>query len=128
MEADLLESVFESVKAASVNVQVEWSLSYEGEVLINLRATPWRNSSRPNRMILVGSLSLEEAFTLLADELDKGQWVNLDWRARVTEAGVYEPEARGPRSLKERGELLRHRGQQLTPGLYEPTGPDLNGA
>jgi hypothetical protein len=126
MDKQEMEEAGRFVRNSSVNVQLEFALSIEGEQLFCLRAIPWRNSSKPNRMILVGSDDLVDALVLLAVELDQQNWVELDWKARPLEAGVYEPEIRNISSLKNRADLLRQRSQAAKRDGTEYPGPEDN--
>jgi hypothetical protein len=116
------------LRNSSVNVQVEFVVGWEGETLFALRATPWRNSSRPNRMCLVADDTLEGAIVLLAKEVEKQAWIPLDWRAKPVEIGVYSVEYAQPLSLPERVEKLRKEQAQQEQTQYNPTDPPKKGA
>lgn len=128
MDLEEQEQAGRFIRNSSVNCQLEFEVSLQGELLFCLRAVPWKNSSKPNRMILVASDNIVDALVLLAVELDQQNWVPLDWRARPADAGVYEPETRTITSLKERAELLRQRQHPSRRNAVEYPGPEENEA
>lgn len=94
---------FDTVEAArfirnsGVNIQVEFSLDWNGETMFVMRCTPWRSSASPNRMILVAAITLDEALCTIAEELEGRRWIPLSWRDRPMEAGVWNGQLTTPR-------------------------------
>jgi len=123
MELKEMQELARFVRGQSINVQLELSLDWDGGVLFCIRATPWRNSFNPNRMILVAAYHLEEAFVTIVEELAASRWLPLDWKARPIEPGVYLPDYSSIPTLLERTQQLRTRAAQLERNGHSPTGP-----
>ena len=125
---------FDTVEAArfihnsGVNIKVEFSLDWNGDTLFVMRATPWRSSAAPNRMILVAAITLDEALCTIAEELEGRRWIPLNWRARPMEAGVYDGNRTTPRLCSGAPITPIGKGSNLKRNRIEHTGEGENGA
>lgn len=95
------------IRNSSVNVQVMFTVDYNGETMYVLRATPWKNSFTPNRMILVAGRTILDALLLLAEGLYDEVWQSLDWKAIPLATGIYSAIEHKPQELMARVARLR---------------------
>lgn len=116
------------IRNNGVNVQVEFALDWDGGTIFVMRATPWRNSASPNRMILVAGITLDDALCTIAEELDTKSWIRLDWRARPVEAGVYDGDTTVPRRCQGAPHPTKGKKPRKVTFLDEYTDPGENGA
>lgn len=93
MESEITEQACQFIKDSTVNIGLEFSADQNGEMLYQLRATPWRGSSRGEVMILVAEGNIGEALVTLATEISDNRWVPLNWRVRLSQRGAYVPSA-----------------------------------
>lgn len=108
METNIEHEAARFIRSSGVNVQLCLTVDYMGDALFCLRATPWRNSTDPDRMILVAAPTILDALLLLVEGLHKQAWTRLDWKAIPLEAGIYTRYQNGPVDLMERVARLRH--------------------
>jgi len=121
MEENIEQEAARFIRNSNVNVQVSFTVDYSGETLFVLRALPWKNSSAPNRMILVAGTSILNALLLLSEALYEGAWLQLDWKALPLESGIYRVEYQKPTDLMERVRKLRLAQAQSRGDVIDPT-------
>src|SRR6478735_4402681 len=91
METTEVLAACEYIREATVNIGMEFGQTVMGDTLFQLRATPWRNSSRGDVMILAAAPTIGDALILIADEIAENHWVPLNWKVRLAEYGTYVP-------------------------------------
>jgi len=106
METTEVLAACEYIREATVNIGMEFGQTVMGDTLFQLRATPWRNSSRGDVMILAAAPTIGDALILIADEIAENHWVPLNWKVRLDEYGTYVP-ALAWRSMRNGREELK---------------------
>jgi len=65
-----------------LNIEVLMLATDDGDMLLNLRARPWKNSAYDGYMLLAAGFTFEDALMELAEAHRAGYWLPLDWKRR----------------------------------------------